>query len=281
MKNGVLLLAPLLALSACVSLPEDVLRQHLLEAPVPDKAPYGDLDPGSKSVETSRFLVRAYSSETAQAYASFCEDSYVRLMSDLGLYSFAPSSPYNIVVYADKAEFLAKTKQPEWSGGVAYGNAIHVYENASARGVIAHEIAHLVFKEFMGSSDFSQLAWLNEGIAVHAEKAALPASADAYAARVAELVRPSPLSFTALAAMPPGAGQSRQGGDKSGTSVEKWYAQAGSLVTFMIRAGGNFNFYLFLRKLKEGLPPDSAVAEAFAGSWRDLSDVYAAWRASL
>lgn len=274
MKNRALLLAPLLALSACVSLPEDVLRQHLLEAPVPDKAPYGDLDPGSKSVETSRFLVRAYSNETAQAYASFCEDSYARLMSDLGLYSFAPSAPYNIVVYADKAEFLAKTKQPDWSGGVAYGNAIHVYENAAARGVIAHEIAHLVFKEFMGSSDFSQLTWLNEGIAVHAEKAALPASADAYAARVASLVRPSPLSFTALSSMPPGAG-------KSGSAAEKWYAQAGSLVTFMMRAGGNFNFYLFLRKLKEGLPPDSAVGEAFPGAWRDLSDVDAAWRASL
>jgi len=274
MKKSILLLAALLPLSACVSLPEDVLRQHLLEAPVPDQAPYGDLDPGSKSVETSRFLVRAYSNETAQAYATFCEDSYTRLMSDLGLYSFAPSSPYNIVVYAGKDEYLAKTKQPEWSGGVAYGNAIHVYENDAARGVIAHEIAHLVFKEFMGGTDFSQLTWLNEGIAVHAEKAALPASADLYAARVNSLVRPSPLSFTALASMPPGAGQ-------SGSAVEKWYAQAGGLVTFMIRAGGNFNFYLFLRKLKEGLPADSAVGEAFAGSWRDMSDVDSAWRAGL
>lgn len=274
MRKHILLLPALLTLSACVSLPEDVLKAHMLEAPVPDQAPYGDLDPGSKTVETSRFLVRAYSNEVAQAYATFCEDSYTRLMSDLGLYSFAPSAPYNIVVYAGKEEYLAKARQAEWSGGVAYGNAIYVYENDAARGVIAHEIAHLVFKEFMGGTDYSQLTWLNEGIAVHAEKAALPASADAYAARVASLVRPSPLSFTALASMPPSAAQ-------TGAAVEKWYAQAGSLVTFMIRAGGNFNFYLFLRKLKEGLPVDSAVGEAFAGAWRDMSDVEAAWRASL
>jgi hypothetical protein len=274
MKKHILLLPAFILLSACVSLPEDVLRQHMLEAPAPDKAPYGELDPGSKSVETSRFLVRAYSNETAQAYASFCEDSYTRLMSDLGLYSFAPSAPYNIVVYGGKDEYLAKTRQPDWSGGVAYGNAIHVYENDAARGVIAHEIAHLVFKEFMGGADHSNLVWLNEGIAVHAEKAALPASADVYAARVKTLVRPSPLSFTALATMPPGAG-------RTGSAVEKWYAQAGSLATFMIRAGGNFNFYLFLRKLKEGLPVDSAVGEAFAGTWRDMTDVDAAWRAGL
>lgn len=274
MKKHLLLLPALITLSACVSLPEDVLRAHMLQAPVPDQAPYGELDPGSKSVETSRFLVRAYSTETAQAYASFCEDSYTRLMSDLGLYSFAPSSPYNIVVYAGKDEYQAKTKQAEWSAGVAYGNAIYVYENDAAKGVIAHEIAHLVFKEFMGGADYSQLTWLNEGIAVHAEKAALPASADVYAARVTALVRPSPLSFTALTSMPPAA-------DQTGTVVEKWYAQAGSLATFMIRAGGNFNFYLFLRKLKEGLPADSAVGEAFAGSWRDMTDVDAAWRAGL
>lgn len=274
MKNNTALIPVLLLLSACVSLPDDVLRQHMLQAPVPDQAPYGELDPGSKSVETSRFLVKAYSNQIAQSYATFCEDSYTRLMSDLGLYSFTPSAPFNIVVYAGKEEFLTKTGQPEWSGGVAYGNAIYVYENDSARGVIAHEIAHLVFKEFMGSTDYSHLTWLNEGIAVHAEKAALPASAELYAARVTTLVRPAPLSFTALASMPPGPGQ-------SGKVVEKWYAQAGSLATFMIRAGGNFNFYLFLRKLKEGLPVDSAVGEAFAGTWRDMSDVEAAWRASL
>lgn len=274
MKKNALLLPALLALPACVSLPEDVLRRHMLEAPAPDTAPFGGLDPGAKSVETPRFLVRAYSSETAQAYAAFCEDSYARLTGDLGLYSFAPSAPYNIVVYAGREEYLAKTRQPDWSGGVAYGNAIHVYESEAARGVIAHEIAHLVFKEFMGGADHSQLAWLNEGIAVHAEQAALPAAAAAYAARVKTLVRPSPLSFTALAAMPPGAG-------KSGPAAEKWYAQAGSLATFMMRAGGNFDFYLFLRKLREGLPLDSAVAEAFAGVWRDMADVDAAWRASL
>ncbi|HNT97601.1 MAG TPA: peptidase MA family metallohydrolase [Elusimicrobiales bacterium] len=275
MRRGLLLavLAPPL-LSGCVSLPEDVLRQHLIEAPEPVSAPYAGLDPGAKSVETARFLVRAYDTGTAQAYASFCEDSYTRLTGDLGLYSFAPAAPYNIVVYRDREEYLAKTKQPEWSGGVAYGNAIHVYENEAAKGVIAHEIAHLVFREFMDRTDISGLVWLNEGIAVHAEKAALPASADVYASRVTRLVRPAPLSFTALSSMPPGQAQ-------TGEAVERWYAQAGSLVTFMIRAGGNFNFYLFLRKLKDGLPPDSAAGEAFAGTWGDMAAADAAWRASL
>ena len=60
--------------------------------------------------------------------------------------------------------------------------------------------------------------------------------------------------------------------------VDRWYAQVGSVVGFMIRRGGSFNFSLFLSRLRDGASVDKALEAAYGGLWNDLAAVERAWK---
>lgn len=258
----------LLCLSACVELPPAGVTQQPLRKAL--ESPYDGLDPGYKELETAHFKVTAYTTAAAALYAGLCEENYSRIMQDLGLYSFVPSRPYNVVVYRDAGEFHKKTGQPDWSGGAAYGNALLLFEEDSNRGVIAHEMTHLVFNEFMGLSQAAQLRWLNEGVAVYSETRADSSSSAAYSAVLNSSLANNPIPFSQMVNLAPQAEARR--------TVDRWYAQVGSVVGFMIRNGGSFSFSLFLDALRGGADMDGALAKAYPGGWRTFSDVEKAWK---
>ncbi len=270
-------------LAGCVPMPEDALKELTPPAEA-NEPPYTGLAPGAKSYETAHFLVKANRTDVAVAYSVVCEQSYGRIMSDLGLYSFAPAKPYNIVVYRDAEEFLSKTGQPRWSGGMAYGNAILVYESEGAAAILAHEMTHLIFNEFMGLNNSADFKWINEGMAVYEESRASASSRAAYNRRLVRFVKSSPIPFSQLVNLaPPGFSKDVPGhgiGDGSSpdnTAVERWYAQAGSVASFLINEGGTLGFSAFISRLKAGDTPDAAIGAAFPGLWRNLSEVERAW----
>ncbi|MHB0996999.1 MAG: peptidase MA family metallohydrolase [Elusimicrobiales bacterium] len=261
----------LLCCCACVELPPGAAPGAAVPQPV--EAPAGGLDPGAKTVETAHFKVQAYGSEAAAAHAAALENNYTRIMQDLGLYSFVPARPYNVTVYLDAAEYRAKSGMPEWSGGAAYGNALLLFEGENLAAVMAHEMTHLVFNEFMGLSQAQALRWLNEGAAVYQEGRSNTASASYYDGLLKNLVVRNPIPFSQMVNLAP------QSENRAG--VEAWYAQAGSVVSFLVRQGGSFNFSLFLGRLKGGADTDRALAEAYPGVWKNLSDVEKAWQLEL
>ena len=258
----------LLLLAGCVDVPTGAAPQAAIPQPV--EPPFQGLDPGYKTEETAHFIVKAYGTSTAALYASLCEENYTRIMQDLGLYSFVPARPYNVVVYKDAAEFHRKTGQPEWSGGAAYANALLLFEGDNNAGIIAHEMTHLVFNEFMGLSQASQLRWLNEGVAVYEQTRADTAEAGVYAGRVASTVANNPIPFTQMVNLAPQK--------DTQVGVDRWYSQAWSVVSFLIRRGGSFNFSVFLSKLRDGADTDRALAETYAGIWSKFSDVETTWK---
>lgn len=239
--------------------------------PVPQavEVPYKGLEPGYKTYESAHFLIKAYSSETASATSVKCEADYNRIMNDAGLYSFAPARPYNVVVYRDQEEFAAKTGQPKWSGGVAYGNAILLYESDGAAAVLSHEMTHLIFNEFLGLAGAPALKWLNEGLAVYEETRGSWQSKAAYAQRLSAQVVPNPLPFSQMINLAPRGEQDAM--------VEKWYAQCGSVVEFLVKEGGTLGFSIFLSRIKDGATVDAAAAEAFTLVGKSLNDIEKAW----
>ena len=261
---------PLCFLStSCVPLPEGTLAGLPKPVAQATEAPYTGLAPGYKTYESAHFLVKAYASETAMSYSVVCEANYNRVMGDVGLYSFAPLKPYNVVVYKDAPEYRLKTGQPEWSGGISYGNAILVYESQGAAAILAHEMTHLIFNEFMGLVNSVDFKWINEGIAVYEETRASVSSRAVYGQRVASLVEPNPIPFSQMINLAPMGEQT--------AVVERWYAQAGSVVSFMINEGGTLGFSIFMTKLKAGASPDAAAAEAFPGLWKNIGEIEKAW----
>jgi len=255
-------------LCACVEVPSGDAPAVL--APLPVESPYQGLDPGYKTEESAHFVVSAYSSSSAALYAGLCEENYSRIMQDLGLYSFVPVRPYNVVVYRDAAEFHAKTGQPEWSGGAAYGNALLLFESEGLGAILAHEMTHLVFNEFMGLSQGAAQRWLNEGAAVYGETRSNAVSAAAYLERVRQSVAPNPIPFSQMLNLAPQ--------NEAQRNVDRWYAQVGSVVSFMIRQGGSLNFSIFLGRLRDGASLDSALSAAYSGLWPTLEALEKSWK---
>ncbi len=255
-------------LCSCVDVPRG--DAPALQPSLPVSPPFQGLDPGYKTEETAHFVVQAYSSSSAALHAALCEENYRRIMQDLGLYSFVPARPYNVTIYRDAAEFRSKTGQPEWAAGAAYGNALLLFESGETGPIMAHEMTHLVFNEFMGLSRGADLRWLNEGAAVYEESRSDPASAARYAARVVNYVAPNPIPFSQMFNLAPQTEAQR--------NVDRWYAQVGSVVSFMIRHGGSLNFSIFLGRLRDGASPDEAMAAAYPSLWSDMAALERAWK---
>ncbi|OGS08395.1 MAG: hypothetical protein A2270_04765 [Elusimicrobia bacterium RIFOXYA12_FULL_51_18] len=252
----------------CVPMPEEAL-QDLPPAAQANEPPYKGLEPGYKTYETAHFLIKAYTTEIAVAQSVICEQDYSRIMNDLGLYSFAPVKPYNVVVYRDSQEYIKQTGQPRWSGGMAYGNAILIYDSEGAAAVLAHEMTHLIFNEFMGLANNADFKWVNEGLAVYEENRASAVSKAAYSRRFSSTVATNPIPFSQMINLAPQGEQN--------AVVEKWYAQVGSVVAFMIKEGGTLGFSILIIRLKAGDTVNAAIGTAFPGLWKNLRDIEKAW----
>ena len=251
-------------LSACVPLPEDYVLQPVQIAMT---APADPLDPGYLEKETAHFRISSYSD--IDAYAEDCEAFYSAIMRETGLYSFVPPQPYRISIYRDSQEYHSKTKMPEWSGGAAYGNALLLYSGPSFAATAAHEMTHLVFNEFMGLGGSDRnILWINEGLAVYMETKASQASESAYYRIFRDSILGNPIPFSQMIVLAPQ--------NESARSSERWYAQAWSVVSFMLARGGSFNFSVFLGRIKAGDTLDQALSYAYK-DWQNLSALENAW----
>ncbi|MFA5141127.1 MAG: hypothetical protein WC728_18020 [Elusimicrobiota bacterium] len=249
---------PLLLLCGCAALPET--------APSPssasiDRAPVAPLDPGAYAQASLHFKVETYGADRARRISDRAEALYQTIMVDTNLFSFMPSGLYELVIYADRSEYAAKTGQPEWSGGAAYGNAIYSYDGPQLDLVLAHEMTHLVFHEFMARPR-RDLLWVDEGLAVYEESKA--------AGRGMPVGQPIPM--TEMLAFVP----MEHGTDSS--MVGLWYAQAGSMVRYLVERGGTLGFYQFLQALKNGQDRDAAIRSSYGARWGTFSGFYEDWK---
>lgn len=236
---------------------------------------FGGLDPGARELESLHFLVRGYSQGSVQKAAELAEADYNRIMQDTGLYSFKPADQYEIRVYGSKEEYLSKTGQPSWSGGVAVGSTLYLYDGPDLEPTLAHEMTHLIFYEYMRSYPRpEELRWMNEGLAVLQERRAVPGllSSDTYA-QFRRLMQRAPMPFANMTALTPASERERL--------VNVWYLQAESVVEFILDVGGRIGFSIFLRELRNGRTLDDALASGFPGLWKDLRALEDAWRAHL
>ena len=262
-------------LCACMDLPQSAAPSAAPTSPGIVRSPFQPLDPGAYEQVSLHFKVAAYGADNAHQISSQAEGFYSTIMTDTNLFSFMPSGLYEIVVYASHDEYVRKTGQPEWSGGVTYGNAICSYNGSELPQTIAHEMTHLIFNEYMGRPR-RDLLWVNEGLAVYEQAKAASGTrvpAELFG-RLRQQMRSQPLALEDIVGFVPLS-------EKADTDqkVTLWYAQSESLVQFMIERGGRIGFSQFLPALKDGKGFDEAVRSAYVGVWSDLAGFYRAWQA--
>lgn len=260
MRTSTALAALALLSAGCVALDDAVSPAP---AALPSESGFERLDPGAQRLDSLHFSVWAYSSEKAQAASQTAEDLYRKVMEDTGLYSFMPRELYPLVLYGSREEYLRKTRLPEWSGGASVGRALYMHEGPGLRPVLAHEMTHLVFGEFMGRHE-AALRWVNEGLAVYEEQEA----SGEWRGRP----QTRPIPFREMVNLAPL-------GEKD-ILVNDWYRQVGSVVRFMVERGGRVGFGEFLKTLKDGRALDDAVRQGFPGVWTDMAALETAWTAS-
>ncbi|MCE9613173.1 MAG: hypothetical protein K8T26_02800 [Lentisphaerae bacterium] len=179
-----------------------------------------------------------------------------------------------IDVYATRDAYVAASQAPEWSAGKAdYDHrAILTFEGSQSflDSILPHEMTHLIFREFIGFTTDVPL-WLDEGVAQWAD-VANRSKVNAIAGNM--LASGRLLSVPALTQLDPRRGAS------GGEAIE-FYAQASSLVGFIMESQGSVRFREFCGHLRDGHTVDDALRFTYPGTIPSLEALDSAWKAHL
>ncbi|PIU18363.1 MAG: hypothetical protein COT18_10690, partial [Elusimicrobia bacterium CG08_land_8_20_14_0_20_59_10] len=167
------------------------------------------------------------------------------------------------------------TGRPVWSGGAASlsERKIYLYKSDEAFGILAHELTHIYFDSFFTPSHPSPL-WLSEGLATYTQSERGNATPDWLAQNLKLLECGSGFKLEDLVRI-----ENLDGADED--NVRLWYAQAYSVVRFLMKMKAGDAFYLFCRNLRDGSRPSQALYRAYGMPYNKLSSLEYAWRYDL
>lgn len=232
-----------------------------------------------KEEKGDHFIV-FYLTETTQPKEVIrkAEFYYNRIAEDLGYARYSNfwqwEKRVKIFIHPSQEAFQAATGQPAWSHGMAsyFDKSIHSIQTSEKflDSILPHEIAHLVFRDFVGFKGQVPL-WMDEGVAQWEEDAKRKNAL----AVMPELVAGGDV-FTLETLM---TLDIRSESDPR--KVGLFYTQSISLVDFLIRTFGPAAFTEFCRGLRDGKSVVSALRAAYPDSLASVDDMEARWRKYL
>ena len=135
---------------------------------------------------------------------------------------------------------------------------------------LPHELAHIVFREFVGFDNSRIPRWLDEGVAQYAE---LGRREEAWEVMRQGLAQGVYIPLDQL--------NSLRLGHASGGTAQVFYTQAVTLVHFFLAAYGPRRFIDFCSNLRDGYSVERALSFATASSIASLGALEDAWRTFL
>jgi len=190
------------------------------------------------------------------------EGYYDKIADDLGFrrYDFwLWENRAKIYIYDSAKEYRQSTNQPEWSDGCVIPQKKEIYSYAFARKffdtVLAHEMGHIIFHEFVGFDNPAIPLWLDEGVASYEQNVR---SASAPLIRGA-ILRRQFIPITYL---------NRVNLEKADNNAEVnlFYAESVNLVWFLINKYGQDSFMDFCRQLRDKRNFLSSLASVYSYS---------------
>ena len=232
---------------------------------------------------------------------SRAEMYYNKIANDLGYQRYATfwswNQRVNIFVYPDHESYTKATGQPEWSDGKAdydfKNKQISMYTGSQKflETILPHEIAHLIFRDFIGFKGTIPL-WIDEGIATSAEE---PTYAD-MKKRIKDLYRRSALlklddmmtlnfkkvsnqtSVHDILMRDNSPGYLIIAPDKF---VALFYIESASIVSFLREHYGPQRFTQFCSDLRDGKSVDQALQDVYQDECPNTKELEKKWRQDI
>jgi len=210
----------------------------------------------------------------AQEVLTQSEKYYDKIASDLGYSRYDNFWQWDnrakIYLYRDHEEFLRATGKPSWVYGTAIYDKREIVSYRWGKGFIdallPHELAHLIFRDFVGFKGEVPL-WLDEGVAQWEE-----AQRRKWAITIVkELIKNK--EFVPLKELT----KVGSGSENDAVLSAKLYAQAVTLVGYLIEKYGPTKFVLLCQQLRDGKSMDEALSFVYTDSIRDISELEKGW----
>jgi hypothetical protein len=215
----------------------------------------------------------------AAAVVEWAEHYYTQITLDLGLNHVVKrdQAPWlwerrcRIYLYPSREAYLHATGSPAWSGGMVHYRQRVVYSFMGATAflekTLPHEIAHILFREYVGFDNLRVPRWLDEGVAQYAEMGRRDEAFEVMQQGVTQGIYVPLEQLNRLPVNHTHAGV-----------AQLFYSQAVTLVHFFLHQYGSQRFIALCSSLRDGYPLERALSFATAGSVRSLGELEHAWR---
>jgi hypothetical protein len=218
----------------------------------------------------------------AASVLEWAEHYYTQITLDLGLTHVITRDrvPWlwdqrcRIYLYPDRQSYLHATGAPAWSGGMVKYRERVVYSFLGATSflekTLPHELAHILFREYVGFDNAIVPRWLDEGVAQYAELGKREESLDLMSQALSQGVY-----------IPLGHLQTLPVNGVTGDVARVFYSQAVTLVHFFLEYYGSRRFIQLCSNLRDGYRLERALSFATSGSVQSLDQLEQAWRQFL
>jgi hypothetical protein len=175
-----------------------------------------------------------------------------------------------IYLYESKEAYQNATRQPGWSSGYAIPERrIIVSYHGSEEfldSTLPHEMAHLIFREFIGGRRHIPL-WLDEGVAMAQEEK----RREEFDRVVQQTIREK--SWIPLKSLNKIRTLKEMGTDEAAL----FYTQSQSLVRYLLASEGSEHFVQFCRDLRDGKTLEEAVRKNYSYDFRSTEELESKW----
>lgn len=241
-----------------------------------EEGDYPDAPAGFARKVTRHFVLYEEGAEVSSELEENLESLHGNIMLDLVAFSPWTRERKVFIYYASSPQTYRKlTGRPSWSGGAASlsERKIYVYKSDEAFGILAHELTHIYFDSFFPASSPSPL-WLSEGVATYIQAERGFATPNWLSQNLKLLEQGNGFKLGDLVRI-----ENLQGADED--NVRLWYAQAYSVVRFLMRLKAGDAFYVFCKHLRDGRAPAQSLYQAYGMPYNKLSSLEYAWRYDL
>ena len=240
--------------------------------PLPDPP----IPEGFQKSVTRHFNVYAEQYEASDRFLELIENLHGNLMLDLAPFSpWASDQTVSIFLFKSQDAYRRVTGRPPWSGGASSvpKRKVYVYESEELPGILAHELTHIYFDGFFLDGTTDPL-WLSEGMATLLQVERGLSAPNWLRDNLATLEAGGGLPFESFMSVTTTSGWTD---DK----VRLWYAQAYSVVRYLIRTQYRSSFYRFTGHLRDGRSTQESLYRAYGAPYTRLRALEIAWRHEL